>query len=145
MSFFKKLKKKIKEEIQIGKKKVEKEKTEKEWLTPEGKLTIDVYKTDEEIIIQAPVAGVRPEDLNISTKGDVITIKGYREKPVEVEKQDYFSQECYWGKFSRQIILPEETDPGRTEAAIKNGILTIKIPKIHREKERIVEIKDGKR
>ena len=141
MSFFKKLKKKIKEEIQIGKKKVEKEKTEKEWLTPEGKLTIDVYKTDEEIIIQAPVAGVRPEDLNISTKGDVITIKGYREKPTEVEKQDYFSQECYWGKFSRQIILPEETDPGRTEAAIKNGILTIKIPKIHREKERTVEIK----
>lgn len=163
MAFFKKLKNKIRtslgnirqnldfplrseleEKAQVEKKKAEEKKAKKEWFEPEGKLAIDVYKTDGEIIIEAPVAGVKAEDLHISLKGDVVRIKGYRERPSEVLKKDYFLQECYWGKFSREIILPEETDPSRAEAFIREGILTIKTPKIHREKERVVKIKEEK-
>lgn len=163
MAFFKKLKNRIrtslgnvrqslnfplrpelKEEARVEKKKLEEKKAKKEWFEPEGKLAIDVYKTDGEIVIEAPVAGVKAEDLHISLKGDVVRIKGYRERPSEVVKKDYFLQECYWGKFSREIILPEETDPSRAEAFIRGGILTIKTPKIHREKERIVKIKEEK-
>ena len=75
------------------------------WLEPVGQLAVDVYQTENELVIQSAIAGVKSEDLDISLEGDVITISGERKKPFE-EKEDYFSQECYWGKFSRQIILP---------------------------------------
>jgi len=142
MSFFEKLKTGVKKDIPISKKVVDKEKSKKEWFEPEGKLAVDVYKTDNEIVIESPVAGIKPEDIRITIKGEVLTVRGVRERIFEVETKDYFTQECYWGKFSREVILPEETDPSRAEALLKNGILVIKIPKIHREKERVVEIKE---
>lgn len=143
MSFFDRLKTGTKKSVQIDKRVVGKEKTEKEWFEPEGKLAVDVYKTDDEVVIESPVAGIKPEDINITIKGEVLTIRGIRERLEEpAEKKDYFTQECYWGKFSREVILPEETDPGRAEALLKDGILVIRIPKIHREKERVVKIKE---
>ncbi len=108
-------------------------KAKEDWLEPEGELTIDVYQTETELVIQSAIAGVKPEDLDISMERDVITIKGNRQKPFE-EEGDYFAQECYWGPFSREVILPAEVDPERTEAVMKDGILTIRIPKILREK-----------
>jgi len=68
---------------------------------------------------------------------DILTIKGIREKPFD-EEGDYFSQECYWGPFSREIILPAEVDPNQATAKMKEGVLTIRIPKILREKKRKV-------
>ncbi len=118
-----------------------KEKKERRWFQGEGQLAIDVYQTESELVIQSAIAGVRPEDLEVSIEDDVITIKGERKKPVE-EEGDYFSQECYWGPFSRQIILPVEVDPGRVGATLKEGILTIRIPKILREKRIEVAIKE---
>ena len=114
----------------------------KAWFEPEGKLAIDVYQTDSEIVIQAPIAGVKKEDLNISIESDVVTIKGEREKPAEVEEKNYFHQECYWGPFSREIILPTEGDPSRAQASMKEGILTLRIPRIEREKKRKIVIKE---
>jgi len=111
----------------------------KSWLEPEGQLAVDIYQTEDELVIQSAVAGVRPEDLDVSIEGDVITIRGKRGRPVE-EKGDYFTQECYWGPFSREIILPVEIDPGRVEAIMKEGILTIRIPKIIRERKRKITI-----
>lgn len=145
MSTFLEKLKGIKKEVPIEKKikKVEEKKPEKkEWLETEGHLAIDVYQTDSEIVIQAPIAGVKKEDLDVSIENDVVIIKGRREKPEEVEEKNYFYQECYWGPFSRQIILPLEGDPSRAEATMKEGILTLKIPKIEREKKRKIEIKD---
>jgi len=83
---------------------------------------------------------VKPEFLDISMERDVVTIKGTREKPFE-EEGDYFAQECYWGSFSREVILPAEVDPDRAEATMKEGILTIRIPKILREKKRKIKVK----
>lgn len=106
------------------------------WLQPEGELAVDVYQTGEEIVIQSTIAGIKPESLDISVENDVVTIRGIRERPEETGERDYFYQECYWGPFSRKIILPEETDPSRTDATMKEGILTIRIPKIQKEKKR---------
>lgn len=146
-SFFEKLKGQA-EEIPIGKKpkkkKVEKSKLgeAKEWFKPEGKLAVDVYQTDSDIVIQAPIAGVKKENLDILIENDMITIRGTREKSDVIEEKNYFYQECYWGPFSREIILPVEGDPSRAEASMKEGILTLKIPKIDRERKRKLAIKE---
>jgi len=115
--------------------------TEEKWFEPEGQLAIDVYQTEDELVIQSAIAGVKPENLDISIEKDVISIRGKREKPFE-EKKDYFSQECYWGAFSREIILPVEVDPNRVKASMKEGILTIRIPKILREKKRKIVVRE---
>jgi HSP20 family protein len=127
------------EEIEEKEEKVE---TKKEkWFEPEGQLAVDVYQTESEIVIQSTIAGVKPEDLDISIENDTILIKGNREQPLESGEKNYFYQECYWGPFSRQIILPEETDPNRAEATMKEGILTIRIPKIKRKERKKILVK----
>ena len=110
------------------------------WFETEGELAIDVYQTESHLVIQSAIAGVKPEDLDISMERDIITIKGIRQKPFE-ESGDYFTQECYWGPFSREVILPVEVDPDRAEATMKDGILTIRIPKILREKKRRIKVR----
>jgi HSP20 family protein len=120
---------------------IQEEKEEKEdWLVPEGQLSVDVYQTKEELVIQSAIAGIRPDALDISLEGDVVTIRGKREKPNN-EEGDYFTQECYWGQFSRDVILPVDVDPNRVKAEMKDGILTIRIPKIFREKKRKILVK----
>mgnify|MGYP001616859565 CR=1 FL=1 len=102
---------------------------EKSWLESEGQLTVDVYETDKNIVIRSAVAGVKPDDLDISVENDMLIIKGKREKIEEETARNYFYQECYWGKFSREIVLPEEVDFSKIEAVMKEGVLIIKIPK----------------
>ena len=75
----------------------------------EGQLTIDVYQSPNEIIIESTIAGVKPEDLDISITNESVTIRGKREKEKTVKDEDYFYQECYWGKFSRSIILDRKS------------------------------------
>jgi HSP20 family protein len=111
-----------------------------EWFESEGKLAVDVYQTESELIIQSAVAGVKVEDLDILIERDLISIRGVREKPFS-EEGDYFTQECYWGPFSREIILPVEVDPNRIEASMKEGVLTVRIPKLLREKKRKIKVK----
>lgn len=95
----------------------------------EGQLTVDVFQDDQNIIIQSTIAGVAPEDLDVSITNDMVTVRGERRRVYNIDPEDYFYQECYWGPFSRSIILPVEIDADRAEAKIKNGILTIRIPK----------------
>jgi len=106
-----------------------------------GELTIDLYQTDKEVVIQSVIAGVGPEDLDINIEDDLITIKGKREKKFAQEKKNYFYQECYWGQFSREIILPVEVDSSRIEASMDQGVLTIRIPKIGTETKKKIIIK----
>ncbi len=109
---------------------------------PEGQLTVDVYQTDKEIVIQSAVAGIEPDDLDIIIENDMVAIRGNREKLFEEKKRNYFYQECYWGQFSREIILPEEVDNSRAQATMKKGILTIRIPKIESKKKRKINVKE---
>jgi len=113
--------------------------TEEKWFESEGQLAIDVYQTNKDLVIQSAIAGVKPENLDITMEKDILTIRGSREKPYK-ENGDYFSQECFWGLFSREIILPAEVDPNRVKAEIRNGVLTIRIPKTLREKKRKIVV-----
>jgi len=110
---------------------------------PDGQLTVDVYQNAEEIIVESAVAGVDPEDLDINVTSDSISIKGIRHRDKEVKDHDYFYQECYWGRFSRSIILPQEIDPERAAVKFKNGILTIKLPKLNKKKVKKLKVKLG--
>jgi len=111
-------------------------KEEEGWLEQEGELTVDVLQTGKEIIIQSAIAGVEPEDLDITIENDLVIIRGEREKRFAEEKENYFFQECYWGRFSREIILPVEVDSSRAEASMKKGILIIRIPIIEQRKKK---------
>lgn len=112
-------------------------KKEKKWFEQEGQLVIDVYQTDDEIVIQSAIAGVNPEDIDISVENDMVRISGERKNTFEKKDKNYFYQECYWGSFSREIVLPAEVDSGRADASMKNGVLTIRMPKIERGKKKI--------
>ncbi|MDP3934792.1 MAG: Hsp20/alpha crystallin family protein [Candidatus Giovannonibacteria bacterium] len=105
----------------------------------EGQLTIDVWQTPDEIVVQAIVGGVKLEDLDVEVTHDMVTLRGKRERQKEVSGSDYFYQELYWGAFSRSILLPQEVDSDEAEATMKNGLLTIKLPKL--DKARISKLK----
>ena len=95
----------------------------------DGQLTIDVYQTDDAIVIKSTIAGVKPEDLDVAINNDMVTIKGERKNDEAVPENSYYYQECYWGPFSRSILLPVDIIADKAEASLKNGILTIKLPK----------------
>lgn len=107
----------------------------------EGQLAIDSYQTDGEIVIKAPIAGVARENLEISITDEVINIKGERKEAGEVAREGYLAQECYWGSFSRSYALPIPVNAEKATAGLKNGILTIRIPKIEATKTKTIEIK----
>ncbi|MFA6520502.1 MAG: Hsp20/alpha crystallin family protein [Candidatus Paceibacterota bacterium] len=107
----------------------------------EAELSVDVYQTPTDIIIQTMVAGVKPEDLELSIARDIISIRGEREESRTVDEDNYFTQELYWGKFSRTISLPAEVEPEEVEATERHGLLTIKIKKVDKEKKNTVRVK----
>jgi len=100
----------------------------------EGELAVDVFQTPTEIVIKAMISGVRPEDLNISITREMVTIKGKREETETVNGTDYFQQELYWGSFSKTILLPSEVEPEEAEAVERHGLLTIRLPKVDRQR-----------
>ncbi len=108
----------------------------------EGELSIDVYQTEKDLVIKSAIAGIRPEDIDISISNDMLTIRGKREMDEEIKSKDYFYRECYWGRFSRSIILPLDVEVNKIKATIKNGILTIRIPKSKIPKSINVTVKE---
>jgi HSP20 family protein len=107
----------------------------------EAELAIDVYQTPTDIIVQTMVAGVRPEDLEITIARDMITVRGKREESRTISEENYFSKELYWGKFSRTITLPQEVEPEEVEATEKHGLLTIRLQKVDKEKKNQIRVK----
>jgi len=106
-----------------------------------GELSVDVYQTDSEIVVQAMIAGVRPEDLNLSITREMVTLEGRRQKTVEAESDGYFMRELYWGAFNRKILLPCEVEPDEAEAFEKNGLLTLRMPKIDKARTQKVKVR----
>ena len=117
---------------------------EKDWLEEaegeEGQLTIDVYQTETDIVIKSTIAGVNPEDIDVSITNDMVTIRGKRVKDEEIAAENYYYQELYWGGFSRSVILPVEIDADKAKAAIKNGILSISLPKSEKTKTKKIKV-----
>jgi HSP20 family protein len=110
-------------------------------LEEEGQLSVDVYQDRDNVIIKSTIAGVEPEDIDLSFDNDMITIRGKRQQDLSIRKENYFYQECYWGGFSRSIILPVEVLSEKIKATIKNGILTIILPK-SKKKEVNIKVDD---
>ena len=107
----------------------------------EGQLSIDVYQTPTTIIIKSMVAGVKPEDLDVSITRDMVTIRGRREIERTVTDDNYFHQELYWGSFSRTIMLPAEVDVEEADAIEKHGLLILTLPKLDKHKQTKLKIK----
>ncbi len=120
------------------------EKEGSDWLDEnyEGQLSVDVYSTDKEIVIKSTIAGVQTEDIDISVNNDMLTIRGERQNEADTKLEEYYYQECYWGSFSRSIILPVEVDSDKVAASLKNGGLTIRLPKVRKAKNISVKVKE---
>jgi HSP20 family protein len=118
---------------------------EDEWLNRdygEGQLSVDVYQTKDNIIVTSTIAGVKPEDIDISFNNDMLTIRGKRETGQTIRDEDYLYRECYWGNFSRSIILPVEVKEEKIEASLENGVLTIVLPKAKTSKHISIKVKE---
>lgn len=117
---------------------------EKPWIDEEyeeGQLSIDVYETAKKIIIKSTIAGVKAGDLDISLNNDMLTIRGERKKDKTVKEENYLYQECFWGNFSRSIILPTEVNTKNIDAEMENGILTITLEKTENPDNVSVKVK----
>jgi len=108
----------------------------------DGELSVDVYEDGEKITIKTMVAGVRPEDLDISITRDMVTIRGIRSEEKEVSKENYYHQELYWGSFSRTIMLPAEINIEEANAIEKHGLLILTLPKIDKERSTKLKVKN---
>ena len=109
----------------------------------EGQLPVDVHQTAGDIVIRAFVAGVRPDELNISISRDMVEIDGSRMEREQISGPDYFTRELFWGSFSRTILLPQEIDVEASSASAKDGLLTIILPKLDKAKQTKLRVKSG--
>lgn len=106
-----------------------------------GELAVDVYQTADAIVVKAFVAGVQPATVDIALTREMLTISGQRQDEKEVEDENYFQRELFWGSFSRTILLPEEVDVDMAEASEKHGILMIRLPKINKRKQTKLKVR----
>lgn len=107
----------------------------------DGQLAVDVFQDKDNVYMKSTIAGVKPEDLDISIGSNIVTVRGERQQEEEIKGADYIVQECYWGSFSRSVALPVEIDPDKAEADLKDGILTLTLPKASRAKTKKLKIK----
>ena len=107
----------------------------------EGTLTVDVYQDDDFLVVEATVAGVSPESMEVNVTNEAVAIRGERRRDKKIEEEDFYYQELFWGVFSRTVILPSEVDPERSEAIFRNGILTIRMPLMERRKAKKINVR----
>ncbi|MCL4387227.1 MAG: Hsp20/alpha crystallin family protein [Patescibacteria group bacterium] len=105
-----------------------------------GQLAVDLYQTDKDLVLKAPIAGVKSTDLDITVTDEMISVKGSRKEEKEVHESRYTAKECYWGSFARTINLPVLVVPDKAKATFKNGILTIRVPKASQSKLRKLKV-----
>ena len=105
-----------------------------------GQLAVDVYETDEKLIVKARTAGVNKSDLDVSISDGILTISGTLSSGDDSVATHWHVQECYWGEFSRTLALPVQVKEDEVEAVLKDGVLTIGFTKVKQEQARKIEI-----
>ena len=107
-----------------------------------GMLPVDLYETENEIVVKAAIPGVKPEDIDVTVTGDLLTIKGEFKSEMEKkdEKRNYHRQERRYGSFSRQVTLPAGVNADACQADFDNGVLTLKLPKVEEARVKKVQI-----
>lgn len=117
---------------------------QEEWMNDfEGQLTIDMYQTKDNVVIKSTIAGVKGDDIDITIANDMVTIRGERTRDFDASAEDYFYQECYWGSFSRSVVLPVDVDIENVAADLKDGILTVVLPKAAKAKAKKIRVGGG--
>jgi len=109
-----------------------------------GEFAVDMFQTDNDVIIKAALPGIRPEDTDISISGDMVTIKAERKEDQEVKEEDYLYKEHRYGSFTRTITLPMSVQTGKAEANFEDGMLTLRLPKAEEVKPKQIKIKTTK-
>lgn len=111
-------------------------------ITVEGQLGIDLFETPLEVIVKTMIPGVRKDDIDISLSRDMLTIRGERKDEKTIAEDDYHYRELYWGAFSRTVKLPHEVDIDKAEATESQGMLTLRLPRIDRERQAKLKVKN---
>ncbi len=106
-----------------------------------GQLAVDVFQTEDDIVVLAPVAGIKVEDVEVVVQEDVLTIRGIRSLDLDIPQNNYYARECFWGEFTRSIVLPTAVNTAKIDASFKDGILKVQIPKANKVKMQIIKIK----
>ncbi len=104
-------------------------------------LAVDMYQTDNEVVVKAAIPGVKADEVQISVTGEVLTIKGETREKEEVKEKAYHIREQRWGMFERTIALPTDVVADKAKADFENGILTITLPKAEEVKPKTISIK----
>ncbi len=105
-----------------------------------GDIPIDMYQTENEVVIKATLPGVKPEEVDVSVTGETLTIKSERKEEKEVQGRDYIRKENHYGRVSRIVALPVEIDPDKAVASFENGMLILTLPKSETVKPRQIKV-----
>jgi len=111
------------------------------WESAEFVFPLDVYETEDSLVVKAPLPGVRPEDVDISITGDILTIKGETRGEEEVKRENYHRRELRYGSFCRSVPLPTQVEHGKAEAVFEQGVLTVTLPKAEEAKPKTIKVK----
>ncbi len=111
-------------------------------LTPRGTrgLAVDMYETDDAVVVKSTVPGIAAQDLDISITGDTLTIQGETEAEEEIKEKNYFCRERRYGSFSRSLTIPVQIEAGKAEAVFENGVLTLTLPKTEEIKPQTIKV-----
>jgi HSP20 family protein len=116
---------------------------EEDWTDDEpvaGQLAVDVYETREKLVVKGRVAGVNKSELDVSISDNTLSIRGTLSAGNEDNVENYFLQECYWGEFSRSLVLPVPVKEDEIEAVLKDGVLTISFAKVKQDTVKKIEV-----
>lgn len=105
-----------------------------------GQLAVDVYETKERLMVKGRVAGVNKSELDVSISDNTLTVRGTLSAGNEDGVENYFLQECYWGEFSRSIVLPVPVKEDEIEAVLKDGVLTISFEKVKQDTVKKIQV-----
>lgn len=105
-----------------------------------GQLAVDVYETDDKLVVKARTAGVNKEELDVSISDGILTISGTLSSGDDTDAINWHIQECYWGEFNRTLALPVSVKEDEVEAVLKDGVLTISFNKIRQEQAKKIQV-----
>lgn len=115
-----------------------------EWKPEEvPQLTVDVYKSENTIYVVSTVAGVSPQDLDVSVDNNTLMIKGVRKKPYNISEVTMLLEECFWGEFYRELTINESLDVDNIKATLNHGVLTIEVPILKVNSQKKIEVRFG--
>ncbi len=105
-----------------------------------GQLAVDVYETEDKLVVKARTAGVNKDELDVSISDGILTVSGTLSSGDDIEATNWHIQECYWGEFSRTLALPVAVKEDEVEAVLKDGVLTISFSKVKQEQAKKIQV-----